>query len=823
MAGSKIINGTPVDAPTTNTALLGRQADDTATGIISWANTDVLSGPTILNGQLEWNGLDFWTGRTANDPYNTTPAWTTNESFLSSDNLFIRTDDLSNKFPVLTGHVHAGSPGDGGFISAPSIISVSLSGIIRRGVDILAVTGGFSDVSSQFSSAVPSLSGAAQGIVVNAPENQGVIRQATGANEGDEFVDAFGNTVYSRITNSGGVGGTWTLTYYVLIGGTETPYSFATPVDVAFYYQQLVNPINNGFPYNPFWAIPSDNATQDVVDATPTQSGKVNTTTQSFGGLKTFNQGIGYFEYADGTVTGSSAAIPLGTYRWVQLTNASLVSVATISTPTAGEIRIITNLTGNPINILNESGSPSTNRITTGTGNDIKLENTGTIFVAYDAISFRWRAIGSDEGISSLFGDVVATGPGAASATIQPNVVSNSKLAQMPMYTFKGNNTGSTADPQDVSASAAFQTLSPLTTKGDLLSYSTMNNRFPVGTDGYILSANSVQPFGLQWIPNSGGSGSSVQNLLINGAFDFWQWKFAASTTCSATGTYMADRWYGVDATTGTTGVNMNSNPGVLDGSIYTLSIQFGGGATGGTLELWQVLDNLTTMQIFNKSASFAIQILGIANVNQVGIQFFYDTTEVKPTNAYGSEQLFTVNNATYTLCSVNNVAIGTGPTQSGVVGVRIRVTGVSSGNIWDSGNGFFVEQGMMNMGTSAATFQRAGMPEEELVMCERFFQKSYDTYTNPTAITFNGAQVVAAQPGDNPAFTEDLIRMRAVPTVVYYNPGTGATGSVRGIGSSANVTINALASGEKAIAANTNAITLSDAYAVHYTADAEI
>ena len=53
-------------------------------------------------------------------------------------------------------------------------------------------------------------------------------------------------------------------------------------------------------------------------------------------------------------------------------------------------------------------------------------------------------------GITSLTGDVVASGPGAAASTIQAHVVSNSKLAQMAAHTYKGNNTGSTADAADI-------------------------------------------------------------------------------------------------------------------------------------------------------------------------------------------------------------------------------------------------------------------------------------------------------------------------------------------------------------------------------------
>jgi hypothetical protein len=55
--------------------------------------------------------------------------------------------------------------------------------------------------------------------------------------------------------------------------------------------------------------------------------------------------------------------------------------------------------------------------------------------------------------ITALTGEVTASGPGSVAATIAANVVTNSKLAQMPASTLKGNNTGSPADPTDLTAS----------------------------------------------------------------------------------------------------------------------------------------------------------------------------------------------------------------------------------------------------------------------------------------------------------------------------------------------------------------------------------
>lgn len=47
---------------------------------------------------------------------------------------------------------------------------------------------------------------------------------------------------------------------------------------------------------------------------------------------------------------------------------------------------------------------------------------------------------------------------------------------------------------------------SPLTTKGDIYVYSSINDRLPVGADGTVLSADSTQATGLKWITVSGGT-----------------------------------------------------------------------------------------------------------------------------------------------------------------------------------------------------------------------------------------------------------------------------------------------------------------------------
>lgn len=157
-----------------------------------------------------------------------------------------------------------------------------------------------------------------------------------------------------------------------------------------------------------------------------------------------------------------------------------------------------------------------------------------------------WAAPAGTSGITALTGDVTATGPGSVAATIANSAVTNAKMANMADATIKSNISGGAAAPSDNSMSAILDYVfgsaqgsilyrdaagwndlgpgtsghflqtqgaganpqwaaaggaSPLTTKGDIYVYSTTNDRLPVGTNGYVLSANSAQTTGLEWIP----------------------------------------------------------------------------------------------------------------------------------------------------------------------------------------------------------------------------------------------------------------------------------------------------------------------------------
>ena len=56
---------------------------------------------------------------------------------------------------------------------------------------------------------------------------------------------------------------------------------------------------------------------------------------------------------------------------------------------------------------------------------------------------------------------------------------------------------------------------SPLTTKGDIVAFSTLNARLAVGTNAYVLTADSTQATGMKWAAAAGGSGITINSTAI--------------------------------------------------------------------------------------------------------------------------------------------------------------------------------------------------------------------------------------------------------------------------------------------------------------------
>lgn len=132
---------------------------------------------------------------------------------------------------------------------------------------------------------------------------------------------------------------------------------------------------------------------------------------------------------------------------------------------------------------------------------------------------------------------------------------------------------------------AAAAAASPLTTKGDLYTFDTGNQRLPVGTNGQVLTADSTQATGIKWAtPSGGGSALSLLYSKLTSGSDTFNPGSSKCVVINAAGgggggSGGGDGNYG---TVGGGGGGGSSCRAVLCMTAQNYSISVGTGGTGG-------------------------------------------------------------------------------------------------------------------------------------------------------------------------------------------------------------------------------------------------
>ena len=342
-------------------------------------------------------------------------------------------------------------------------------------------------------------------------------------------------------------------------------------------------------------------------------------------------------------------------------------------------------------------------------------------------------------------------------------------------------------------------------------------------------------------------------NLVLNGALDFWQRVESSTTTItsSSVSDYTADMIkYSVSGSTSKNFsiVNNSDSPnpaqsGFSGSNAYLFTMLTGLGSlatTDAIAPLVYLIDGYTAMNLVGRTRSFSFwfkpSITGTYSISCQNISA--NRSIVSTFTATGGVWQF----IKWTIPFESGVSYGSGASASYAIYVA-SVCGsnqsTSTLNVWQSGN-LLAATGATNWcatsnntisvtqialpnsiyGYSANGFQRYGQSyEEEFLAVQQYYYKTYDPGFLPGAITTNGCSGVVGSVANAFCVINLPICMAAQPTVTFYSEATGASGKCRDLAGS-DATIGFGLSGRKSIL-GTIAATNGHQYLVHLTAEA--
>jgi len=360
-------------------------------------------------------------------------------------------------------------------------------------------------------------------------------------------------------------------------------------------------------------------------------------------------------------------------------------------------------------------------------------------------------------------------------------------------------------------------------------------------------------------IGNTQGSPFGFKNRIINGAMVIDQRNAGASVTPTTDGTFSVDRWRCGLSVTSKFSVQQNAGSvtppagftnylGVTSLSGYTVGLsenfRISQSIEGfNTADLgWGTVNAQTVTLSFWVRSSLGPGTFGGAIKNSAETRVYPFNYSISASNTWEYKTITIPGDTTGTWVGATNgnglgvhFSLGTGATVSGTAGA------------WQGGNLFSATSAVSVVGTNTATWYITGVQLEkapqatafdyrdygrELIMCQRYYEKSYDLDAVPGTNSLPG--LTYASVGSNLVpnaygFMTMVFRVtkRAIPTMKIYNPGGTVNKVGNGDQADFGATVQTQAVGMRsAIVQNISGGSLNPSAGMtcaHFTADSEL
>jgi len=341
-------------------------------------------------------------------------------------------------------------------------------------------------------------------------------------------------------------------------------------------------------------------------------------------------------------------------------------------------------------------------------------------------------------------------------------------------------------------ASDAADGSSPLTTKGDLYTYSTTDARLAVGNNGETLVADSAATTGLRY-----SATPSASNPVINSAMQIAQRGTSISLAASAGTTYTLDRWC---TQTGanqacTVSQQLTGDTTNLPFIQYALRYQRNASQTGtGNLTLLSAFETVNSRPFAGKTVTFSFYARAGANFSSassvLGTKLDSGTgTDQQPFSGYTGAATVASSNVTLTTTWQRFTVSGTVAATATELNVQFFYTPVGTAGAADY---YEITGVQIDVGSVALPFRTyAATIQGELAACERYFQVVASGTTQPVSVAGYPSSAVLLGNFRFPT-------MRIAPTLTvasgtdYYQANSSVTDMLNSITAS-QTSVNAL------------------------------